>query len=345
MKNAGRIFILAVILVSCLLMFTFAVDVAKKVQAVESNTRIIYNSKEVSLGEKPFTIEGSNYLPINALAELFSKNIYWNHNQQKVFISDKPDTALESLKTELAAKNKTISELQENVKQLEKGIIAGKKKSIKELQDMINNKSGRYEDVPYRVILSGHEDEVRVKIEVDLSYDKDAWDQLNSSDKKDMAKEISNAVSGEYGYARITGYIKDISTSKRLVVFYNNYEGEIELGVYKNYNTISTLEDRFNEEYDDYFKRVHLTYTFKGNENRIEFNAFIQKSKFEEEWKKISDSSLNGFMKKLCREIQKDELKKCLVAGYIYDTDSGRQLAFCEQSPDKNFIFRREQQP
>jgi hypothetical protein len=47
-------------------------------------------------------------------------------------------------------------------------------------------------------------------------------------------------------------------------------------------------------------------------------------------------------MNKLCSEINK-EFEDCQIIGYVYDTDSGIELAYCEQIPDEEFTFEREQ--
>lgn len=330
MKRIRHLTMLTAILLSCIVVFVFAEDMAK--------ARILYNGKEVSLESKPLMVDGSNYLSVRALAVLFDKNIEWNHKEQKILISDKPDPVLESLKSELAGKNKSIAELEEKVKKLESDMESAKKLSIRELQDLINSENGEYEGVSYKVVLSGNEDEIKVIIEVDLSWDKAAWGRLNSNKKKEMIKEICNAVSGEYAYVRINGCIKDISGSKKLLTFHNNIEGEIEIGNYNNLSTTGRLEDMLNDEYSDYFKGVHFSYTLKGNENRMEYTAYVQKSRFEEKWDKISENALKIFMRKLCGEIAK-EFKKCHIAGSIYDADSGSELVSCEQAPGEEFYF------
>ncbi len=342
MRSIRYFTIWTAILLSCLLIFTFADDMAKVIQAAESKAGVAYNGKEVSLGIKPVLVEGYNYLSVRALAELFDKNIDWNQKEQKIIISDKPDPVLENLKSELDAREKGITELQNKVKGLENDIISKKKLSISELQDLINSETGEYEGVSYRVILSGYEDEVRVKLEVDLSLDKAAWGHISTNEKKEMLKEICNPIMGEFGYTKVKGYIKDIASSRKLTTFYNTPEGDIEIGTYKNYSTISTLEDRFNDDYADHFKGIHFTFALKGNENMVEYRVFIQKSKFEEKWDKLSDNTLKSFMKRLCSEIN-NEFKGSHISGYVYDTGSGSELASCEQLPDGEYSFSRGQ--
>ncbi|MDD4504298.1 MAG: hypothetical protein PHS15_05670, partial [Clostridiaceae bacterium] len=77
MKKVRLIAIWTAVLLYCLLMFIFAEDKTKFVQASESNARIVYNGKEASIGIKPVLIEGCNYLSVRVISSLFDKNIYW----------------------------------------------------------------------------------------------------------------------------------------------------------------------------------------------------------------------------------------------------------------------------
>jgi len=322
-------------------MFTFAEDITKVIQATGSNARVMYNGKETSLEIKPVLVEGYNYLSIRALASLFDKNIDWDQEENKILILDRTNPVLESLNSELAAKNKSIAELEDKVEKLESDLASIKKLSLRELQYKINNEYGEYEGVTYRVILSGNEDEIRVKIEVDLSRDKSSWSRLTIKKRKELANEVYHEIAGEYGSAKIKGYIKDIEGSKRLMSFQYTWQGEFGESNYRNYSTISTLEESFNNDYDSYFNDIHFTFALNGNDNRVEYTIYIQKNRFEEKWDNLSDGTLKNFMKKLCSEIN-NEFRECHINGYVYDTDSSSELAFCEQVPEGTFTFERK---
>lgn len=342
MKNIKHITAGAIILSFCLVTFAFADNAAKVVQAVESNAKIIYNGKEAALGARPFIIQGSDYLSLNAIAALFGKNMALDRAKGQIIISDKPDAASDSLKSELDTKNKSMAELQDRIKNLEND-AASSKLDIEELQNRINDLYSEYEGVGHRVILSGNEDEIRAKIEIDTSWDKAAWGRLNTSQKKDMIREISDMIRAEYDFAIIKGYIKDISQPRKLVIFHTDYNGEVEIGSYKSYSTIGALEEKLNDDYDDYIHGIHFTYGLKGNENRVEFMVYFRKSKFEEKWSKTSDNILRAFMRKICSDIG-GTFKGCQINGYIYDSDSGSELASCEQLPKGDFTFGRVQE-
>ncbi len=342
MKNTRHLTIWTLIILSCLLMFTFADDITKVIQAVESNAKIVYNQKEVTLGTKPVSIQGYNYLSVRALAVLFDKNIDWNQKEQKIIISDKPNTALEGLKSELAAKDISIAELQGKVKKLENDMASSKKLSIRELQDEINRMLGEYGGIYYKVVLSGNEDEIRVKIEVDLSMNSSTWSRLSSAEREELAQEVCDWIAVEYDFAKIKGYVIDIAESKILMPFQDNWQGELKRSNYTNYSNISSLEDKLNEGYANYFEGIHLSIALRGNDNNVEYTLNIQESRFHEEWEELSDTTLKNFMKRLCSRIN-SEFSECYVLGYVYDTDSESVLAQCEQIPEGAFTFDREQ--
>jgi hypothetical protein len=328
-------------LTSCLLVFAFAEDTGKIVQGTESDARIIYNGKEAVLGLKPVLIDGSNYLSVRAVSSLFEKNIYWDSSKNEVIITDKTNPQLEYLSSELALKDKSIQELEAKLKKLESKTVSEERLSIEELQEEINNEFGNYEGVSYRVILSGNEDEIRAIFEIDLSRDKSSWNSLSAKERYELVEEVAEVIMDEYASAKIKGYCKDISDSRILFPFYYNWEGELVKGPYKNYSTISILEEKFNNEYDDYLEGIHFTFALKGNDSIMEFTAYIQRDRFGREWNSLSDNTLKNFMKKLCGDIS-GEFEECYIYGYIYDTDNNEELAFCEQTVEGDFVFDRE---
>jgi len=341
MKKARLTVIWAAILLSCLLVFAFAEDTGKIVQGTESDARIIYNGKEAVLGLKPVLINGSNYLSVRAVSSLFEKNIYWDSSKNEIVITDKTNPQIEYLSSELALKDKSIQELEAKLKKLEIKTASAERLSIEELQEKINNDFGSYGGVSYRVILSGNEDEIRTIFEIDLSEDRSSWGSLTTKERYELVEEVAQVIMEEYASAKIKGYYKDISDSRVLFPFYYNWKDELVKGQYKNYSTISAIEEEFNNEYDDYLKGIHFTFTLKGNDNIMKFTAYIQRDRFGEKWDSLSDNSLKNFMRKLCRDLT-EEFKECCIYGYIYDTDNNEELAFCEQTVEGDFVFGRE---
>ena len=94
--------------------------------------------------------------------------------------------------------------------------------------------------------------------------------------------------------------------------------------------------------YASYFNGIHLAFALVGNDNRVEYTVYIQRNRFEERWDKLTDSTLKNFMKKLCSEIN-NEFRECHVLGCVFDIDGYNELACCEQVPQGEFTFSREQ--
>lgn len=210
MKKVRLAVIWIAILLSCILMFTFAEDRGKVVQGTESDARIIYNGKEAVFGIKPVLIDGSNYLSVRVISSLFDKNIHWDSNKNEVIITDKTNPELEYLSSELALKDKSIQELEAKLKKLESKTVIVKRLSIEELQEKINNEFGKYEGVSYRVILSGNEDEIRTIFEIDLSKDRSSWNSLTTKERYELVEEVAEVIMEEYVSANqglLQGYI------------------------------------------------------------------------------------------------------------------------------------------
>lgn len=343
MKNTRAMVIWAAVILLCLSFAVAADDAGKAVNAFESTAKIFYNGKEAALTAKPVLVEGENYLSLRELAGLFGMSIEWNEKEQAVTISDTAGSRLESMKAELSAKDEIIKGLEEKAKKLEAELKSSKQLNNAELQNLINKEYGVFEGVTCNTYISGNSDEIRTKTDVDLKKDKAAWESLNTDKKKLLFKGISDIISREYKNVKIKGYVKDISGARKLAEYSNTHDGEIKLGTYKNYDPISIAEEMLNEDYDYYLNGIHMTYTLDGNDNSIRYSVYTKLDKYSERWNKLTDGALKNFMKMLSNKINGELRRKCHVEGAIYDSDSGKPLAFCEQKVEGDFYFSREQ--
>lgn len=341
MRGTRPLMLFSVIMLFSLGLFTFADSTARAVQAVESDARIIYNGREAVLSIKPYSIEGYNYLSVRSVAELFGKGIEWNQAERKVIITDPPNYELESLKAELAERDKSIAELQDKMKSLEKSLSTGKELSVRELQDEINRLLGVYEELEYRTILSGNKDEIRVRIEIDLGVFRSEWSSLSAAEKEAMIDEVYEWITAEYENAKVKGYVIDIDESKIIMPFHYNWTGEIEREDFEKHSSISSLEEKLNNDYSRYFDDIHFTITLDGNESNMEFTIHMQGAAYSKEWERLSDNNVKYLMEKVSAQIM-NKFGECHVLGYVYDTDSESILAYCEQMPGGRFIFEKE---
>ncbi|MGE5631207.1 MAG: hypothetical protein ACM3TR_08950 [Caulobacteraceae bacterium] len=340
MKNAKYVGTLFIVFIACFSIWTFADGIRKVVQGEEIDAKVIYNGNEVILGQKPISVNGYNYLSISALSNLFGKDMEWNQKENKISIKDRINPAEQSLKEQLAAKDKSIAEMQQKIANLEQELSLKKVLTLEGLESKINSEMAMYKDLPYKVMLSGNQDEIRLKVILDLSADSSEWYGLSSYEKMELLKNVSDVITGEYPNAKIKGFIKDISKGNKLMSFYSTPKGDIKTGYYKSYNPISTIEDKFNDEYAKYFSGICMIYNINGSENKVDFSVGISHYKYGEEWDKITDYRVKSFMSKLSGDIRA-QFRECEINGIIYDTDTKEELASSQISPGKSFDFTR----
>lgn len=342
MKRMLDIVVWTAVVLLCVSFAVAADDIGKTINVFESTAKVIYNGKEAVLTTKPMLVGTENYLSLKDLAGILGMRIEWNQKGQIITISDNAGSMLESMKSELAAREASIKELEEKVKKLESELDSSKRLDNAGLQSLINSEYGEYEGVACNTYISGNSDEIRVKTDVDLSTDKAAWNALSADKKKLLLKQICDMIWSEYNNVKVRGYVKDIAGKRILLSYSNTREGEIKLTAYKSYDTISKVEEMLNEDHDSYLSGIYMTYTLDGNDNGIRFSAYTKLVKYEEKWNRLSDNTLKNFMKILCKKIN-EEYKKCHIEGVIYDSDSGIPLASCEQKVEGDFDFSREQ--
>lgn len=338
-KKAAAIVMLVSILFLSSAMAGFSGSTKRTIEISDVAEKILYNDKELQSSLKLFVYNNEVYMPMSFLRDYFNKLIEKDSSGRTV-IKDKPDAVLEALKAEAAQKDAKIKELDDKVKQLE-GQLAMRHISLEELESKLNTEYNKYGDLEYRVLLSGDENEVRVKLLLDLDYYQQEWSRLNSSKKLELLQGVCGVISGEYGNVKIKGYVKDPSKSRQLLSFSNNADGSLKVGTYKYYDKIGELEDKFNNSYDNVFSGIDLTYKLSGNENSVAFTACIQNAKYGSKWDKLSDYTVKNAMKRLCSDISA-EFKDAEIDGFIYDMDSGANIAEAWMHPKGDLNFTRE---
>lgn len=327
-----------ILVLLCIFTFAFADEGRKVIEAVEGKMAIYYNGNLVQLDKKPLVVNDTTFSPLRAVANLLNKSIEWNPSANSINIGDKQDPLVMILKEEQAKKDIRIKELEEKVKQLEDE--ASKKVDMDVLENKINEEFGTYEGMSFLILLAGNDEEIRVKLLTDLSEDQKAWNQFTRK-RSVFLDDVCSTIAARYPNAKIKGYFSDMEKLRRLLSFYNTPTGEVKIGSYKNYSTISTLEDRINSDYSGYLNDICLAFELSGNENRLIFDIYIQYEKYEKEWGKASDNRIKSLMGKITTDIEA-EFRECYINGNVLDTNGKVQLASCWKEPGKNLDFARE---
>ncbi len=321
--------------------FAWGDDAKLIIEALEGRMSIYYNGNPVRLEKPPLVVNGSTYLPLRVLADLFNKAIQWDARTNSIDMADRTDPLIGILKEEMVKKDLKVKELDEKIKLMEKQ-AAGQNMNIDDVEEEIREALGTHAGVSFLILLSGNENEVRVKLYTDLKEDQKAWNRLSSSEKLEYLQELGDAITTYYPEARIKGYAIDMKDSRRLMTFNSSPTGDMRFGTYKNYSTISTLEDMFNDEYRNYLADMCIGVKLLGNETNPVFEIHIPYEKYKAKWEATSDSRVKNLMGKITADIEA-AFRECLITGYVYDTDGKVPLASCWKQPDDDLVFQREE--
>jgi len=78
-----------------------------------------------------------------------------------------------------------------------------------------------------KITLSGDEDEIVFKIQIDLDKYEDEWDDLDDDDIQDLMEDIYYEIEDEFEDAEIEGYVYDTSARKNAASIYKSYTGKL----------------------------------------------------------------------------------------------------------------------
>lgn len=191
----------------------------KNVQASYNNIKVMYNGVNVPTTIEPFIVNGSTYIPVRMMANVFNKDVVWNGTTYTIDVKDRPDTRVTALQAEVATKDAKIKDLEAKIADLEDEIddLKDRKSSkdddvddrIDDLETDLNDDYGDYEGLDWEITLGGDEDEITVDIEIDLDEYQDDFDDLTKSELRRLVKDICNDIWEEFDDADIEGEIID----------------------------------------------------------------------------------------------------------------------------------------
>ncbi len=328
----------------------------KQITAWIGDVKIINNGASVNMNVSPLIIDGTTYVPVRALSDIFEKEVGWNGDTHTVILKDKTNTTVAALRQQLTLQNIELSSLRSKIEKLEEENeeleeeneeleedLDDDEDDLDDLEDNLNDDYEDYEDIEFDISLSGDEDDITVRISVDLDEYDDEWDDLSTSDKEDYLQDIVDDILDEYEDADVEGYIRDSSrsSSNKLLTFTVSWD-EVDLDMDDD---LSDLEDELDENYDTYLEdddiddlSIELEY---DEDDDIIFYVYIDYDRYEDEWEDLSDSEIRSFMSHIYADIE-DEYDDEDIVGYIYDEDDDdlKLVRYCENL-NGNGVFSR----
>ncbi|WP_102345081.1 stalk domain-containing protein [Bacillus sp. Marseille-P3661] len=302
------------------ILFTHSVDASqarKSLDAHYNNIKIMNNNQLVSVepSDEPFIVNGTTFIPLRMMGELFNKSVIWDGVTQTIKIADNStpisQATIDSLKAQISAKDAQILKLQTELNNLK-----GKEVDLGDLEDQLNDDYGDYDDIDdVEIFLAGDEDLIDIRIDVD-SRD---WDDLSDSEKEDFLQEIVDDILDDYEDAEIEGTIKDGYNSDTLATFESNSDGDIE---FENTGVdLDDLEDQLNDDYEDFRDLDDVAISLSGDEEDIDITIEVDKA----DWDTLDEDEKLDFLQDIVDDML-DEFEDAFIDGRINDSDNASRL-------------------
>ncbi len=306
-------------------LFTSSVDASqakKKIEAHYQNIKIVNNGLSVTIDPQtePFIVNGTTYIPLKMMGELYNKNIVWNGATHTITVTDKTQpinqSVVTSLTAQIAEKNAKITQLQAELDKL-KAEQTKKNYDLDDLEAELNDDYGDYNDIDdIEIFLSGDEDDIDVRIDVNATD----WKNLTDSKKKGFLQDIIDDILDEFDDADIKGTIKNEKNGEQLATFDTDSNDKVRLvaaGL-----DLDDLEDELNDDYDDYYADLDdVDITLSGNKNNIDIIIEVE----GDDWKALAKSKKLNFLQDIADDILR-EFKDAFINGVIKDDDTGSRL-------------------
>lgn len=328
-KNKRRVIIVALICI--LLLSTQSIGFAasqkfkKNLEAWYNSVTIVVNGREMSSQVQPFVANGTTYVPLRTMANIFDKNIQWDGTNNKAIITDKPNNNVASLKNQIIIKNLEISELKNEISKLKSELEDAEGMDIDDLEDQLSGDYDEYKDAEFDISISGDEDDITVEIEIDLEDYKDEWDDLDKDDIEDYLQDIVDDILDEYEDADIEGTIVDSDSDDELVEFDIDRDDDVDLSRFSASIDLDDYEDDLKDDYHDYFDDIELSIKLDGDKDDIEFTVYLDYDDYDDEWDNLSSGDIEEFMENIYDDIR-DEYEDADIDGYIYDDDNNKYI-------------------
>ena len=337
-KKVILLILTVLLILGCMVPAGFASGNKKTLEAWYMNIKIRSNGHEVYTDTEPFIVDGTTYVPVRMMANIFNKDIQWDPINYVISVTDKPGSDLNYLNVQLMMKDNEIKYLEDKIKKLEEK-NSGSDTDIDDLEDELNDYYDEYKGVDFDINLSESKNRITVKIEFDLKRDRTDWNNLTTRNIESYLQYICDDILDEFPKADVSGYFKDNSgtTTSKLYQFTITSRGDVSLDD-DDYDDddLYDLEDDLNDMFYDYFGEFDVDIELEGDEDDITFYVYIDYDRYDDEWEDLRDRDIEYFIEDIYSEIQ-DVFDDADIVGYIYDLDGETRLARYDPSRSTEF--------
>ncbi len=326
MKRRFALITLALLLVVAVAVPPAQAATLEKILKANYGVQILYNNQVLtSATAQPFIVDGTTYVPLRMLMDSFGdKQIAWDNTARKVLISSATSQMEAMYMQQISSRNAQITELQNKVKTLETQLAAKTAAGdidLDDIEDGLNDDYNDYKSLDFEYTVSGDEDKITVKIDID----KDDWDDLSTSEQESLLQDIADDVWNEAEDADVAFSIKDgSSTIKSLTV-------EADDDVSLSDVDTEDLEDALNEDYDSY-ESVSFEYTVTGDEDDITVRVDVD----ADDWADLSTTEKEDLLQDIADDVW-NEAEDADISFSIKDGSSTIKTVNVDAGDDVNY--------
>lgn len=325
MKRTAATALTAVLTVSLLAGSTYAAPKKKMLEAY-SDIAIEYNGTNLADADGPLLINDKTYIPLRMLMNYFGdKDVSWDNTQRKVRIKNKQNPMEAMYMTQLASRNAQIQDLEKQVKELKAQLAtaqtASKELNLSKLKKALNEDYEDYDKRDFSLAVSGNDD----KIKLTVSVSKSDWNDMSTTKRNTLLKNICNDIWDEAEDAVIDGTIKDgtktlasFSVKPGKTVSLDDDDDDSDLD-----KLASSLVKKHKGDWSD--EGMVLALEISGTKSKITYKVTMDYAKYDDKWEALSSSKKKGLMDDLYDAVM-DEYDDATVTGYLYDTKEKKNI-------------------
>lgn len=319
----------------------------KKLDATYAGIQIQYNNQQVQSDIEPFIVNGTTYIPLRMMGNLFQKSVEWDGINYKINVTDSPDSTSSLLQAqlnskiaeqekELKARADKIIELEKKIRDLEEEA----KPDLDDLEEDLIDEFEEYEGIEFEISLDGEDDELELDIDIDLDTYQDEWDDLSSGDIENYIEDIVEEIQDQYSEdVVIDGQISD--GSKTLVQFEVNSDGDLEID--NESKDLDDVENTVKSRYTNSWSGMTFDLETDKDDDDITFTLKLDYTTYKDTWDDLTDSKIEKFLSDIYGEIEdefpSDEYNIDVI---IEDKSNGKTMATYTQDSDGDDDFDRK---
>jgi hypothetical protein len=322
-----------------------AASITKTLRAVYNNIAITFNGQAKTLSEKPFTVNGTTYVPLRAVSEIIGAEVNWANNTIAIKMPTAPSSAYEQ---EISAKNYENALLKQQLEIAKKDLAAltgtedeGNNLTTAAVNDTlskIQSTHGKASNIEWEFGLKVSAGVLELTAVYDGQYDEEDFGKMTESQRSQLIKNICQDIAAVHKETEIKGIIREDRNDIERASFRYTNSGSYE---YKETKTFSL--DSFEKELEKKYTVInsigfsipikYIELNERNNELTFSIETALKSSEtsedYRERWNGLSSSDkkeLGIIFKRIKDDIQHQNSSYDKITGVLRDSSTGNSL-------------------